>query len=153
MKMERKMAVLVLVVFIPFILIFTHAVDVKADSFVGFSSATATGDSGIMELNRLCQISFTGSHMCTTNELMNSVNKGNKTPSAGTAWIKPFMIFYYQPSFAVVDIAGFEGEPRYLSCHGWTDVYDTGSAIDATGKFSRQACNNSLNIACCGVKK
>ena len=145
MKSERRIALLVLVVFVVCISMFANAIDARAAKFLGFTDIAVDGHTGVMELNRLCQAQFSGSHMCTTREIMNDTNPNHRFPFAGWAWVK-----------SVFDNPGDEflsgSSGGQLSCFGWSSKasFDKGLAINGDSNFSQQKCNLLLNVSCCG---
>ena len=94
---------------------------------------------GYFGANTLCG---GGSHMCTTSEMLNSINCGknlSSIPSSGGVWIA-------------------NGAPSLPTptddCLGWTSTDGTWKGVHYVydvngGKFYAKACNESLQIACC----
>jgi hypothetical protein len=144
MKSERRIALLALVVLVLCVSVLAHAGVASAGKFLGFTDIAADGKTGVMELNRLCQAQFSGSRMCTTREIMNTVNTGHKIPFAGWAWVKNV---YNNPGDEF--LSGSSG--GQLSCWGWSSnaSFDKGLAINGDSNFSQQKCNLLLNVSCC----
>jgi hypothetical protein len=124
--------------------------------FVGVTPITYTGKiisngkTGYAAAQDTCEFFYPGSHMCSANEIINSIEYGITLPSSGKAWIN-------------------NGPPAYIfdvsnDCFGWQtdisnaldfkvnpDVYSIyGSIWNFSGNYSRMStCDQQFNISCC----
>lgn len=124
-----------------------------AINFVGFSSTTFAGSAGLLAFADACRSSFTGSHQCTSEELVAS---SAPVAATGLAWVRPEIV-------DGVDAGSGKVNHTNLTCGEWTN----GSA-DALGLvvvfgstashapslapysgFLTERCNVSLPVACC----
>ena len=122
---------------------------------VGFTSATYTGDTGVLGFTRGCQAEFGLSRMCTSEEVVETVDVPNVATS-DPAWVRPT----FEPvsagpggisaSRVVADVSGIHADfPRELSCEGWHSS-GTGLAVDGDGRFGKLSCTNAPRpLACC----
>lgn len=99
---------------------------------------------GYDDANALCAAAFSGSHVCTTQEILETIDCNRSSlPTTGMAWI-------------------LNGPPGYTArandCRGWTSNTGSGSeiaygaiwAFDANGGVGWvTTCNMSLKFACC----
>lgn len=106
---------------------------------VGFTSATFTGDTGVLGFTQSCQAQFgAAARMCTSLEVSQTV----VVPSglSGDAWVLPR-----------ADVASAtENE----SCNGWSAQSGaqgsiTGLAVDASGGFPGGRCDIARSVSCC----
>jgi hypothetical protein len=115
--------------------------------YVASTAATSTGDNngvpGYVAANNLCNTASTGSHVCTPDEILNTISSGlgSRIPIA-QIWI-------------------FSGPPGYtanaMDCGGRTvglgvDNYGTTwykSATNGEGYGSLAFCNQGYKLACC----
>ena len=144
MKSERRIALLVLVVLVLCISVLADAGVASAGKFLGFTDIAVDGDTGVMEINRLCNAQFSSSRMCTTREIMNGTNPNHRFPVAGWAWVKGI---FDNPADEFLSGSG----GGQLSCLGWSSnaSFDKGLAINGDSNFSQQKCNLLLNVSCC----
>ncbi len=112
--------------------------------FFGATTGSATGSNGgYAAANALCNTAHPGSHVCTTNEMLNTIIIGGTMPSANTIlWI-------------------FSGPPGYTAasndCDGRTSasvsaygaVWDMYTSSYPNGRGMITKCNNSNKFACC----
>jgi hypothetical protein len=116
--------------------------------FVGFSTAKSSGAAGILKLHQLCQADFPNSRMCTSLEIIRTVN----VPSAtGSGWVQPLFVGSgaYAYSVYTADASGIEDIPNEMTCYGWSDIYRRGLTVSTDGKFGQTECSEVLSIACC----
>ena len=113
--------------------------------YVGSTATTVNGNNnavpGYDAAYALCTTAFTGSHVCTPDEMLNTVKSGTIFP-ATNVWI-------------------FAGPPGFTTsandCNGRTGAAssDLGAYWEGvTGGFAKgrgllMACNQSIKIACC----
>jgi len=127
------------------------SVQSATNSFQGFSSGTSTGGVGLITLGNLCSSSFTGSHVCSTQEFSTSSYSGASGLS-GSAWIQPTVLPTAVSYLVTEVVTGLNTRPEYFTCEGWAEsssVNDKGLTVSAEGKFTIQACSLSLAVACC----
>jgi len=118
--------------------------------YVGQTAATYTGNLngaanvGYDDANALCAAAFAGSHICTTQEILETIKCNRASlPTSGQAWVS-------------------NGPPGYTArandCTGWTSTSPSGGAtvygaiwaFDANGGVGWvTTCNMSLKFACC----
>jgi hypothetical protein len=126
---------------------------------VGFTSATMTGDTGVLGFTLACQAEFgSTARMCDSLEVMRTTN----VPSglSGTAWVRPV----FQPmGFGMsstssgtvtrsmsMDASGIRATILGdLTCYGWAIAGDDGLTVDANGGFGRTGCPTLQSVACC----
>lgn len=125
---------------------------VKAFQIVGFTSSTFDGLNGIAVFSRECQLQFPASRMCSSTEVLNSVNFPEGTSEG---WVRPV----YSPiapgiGGAVLDAAGrVDATDGYLSCEGWSRNSSgiNGLTVDQDGIFRSRSCNNPRKVTCCAL--
>jgi hypothetical protein len=123
---------------------------------VGFSSALRAGDAGVLSLTLVCQEQFAESRMCTSVEVMETVNVPEGL--AGAAWVRPVFV----PSMSSSTngyTKGAEASGVYsrniddFSCVGWAQSGSTnpqlGLTVDARGRFGGNDCEVPIAVACC----
>jgi hypothetical protein len=114
--------------------------------FVGMTSSNYNGnitngsDDGYVAANTICASEYAESHICQTNEILNTINSEDISGFSGTAWIA-------------------EGPPGYLAdandCMGFTD--DSPTSLGSFWEFVNTNggrgwlvnCSVSKPIACC----
>jgi len=95
---------------------------------------------GYSSANALCNATLAGTHVCTSEEILNTINSGGSLPPSTTLWIN-------------------SGPPGYTvnanDCIGWTNSdsssYSTIWVKLATGDGfgALEHCNNTRRYACC----
>jgi hypothetical protein len=118
--------------------------------FLDYTPITTTGNitngslNGYPAGNAICNAYYTGSHMCQTNEIINSINRNQSNENfTATVWIS-------------------NGPPGYLSesydCSGWTTPSGTSlgsiwvgstSHVNSYGTGGLVNCGASRAISCC----
>lgn len=108
--------------------------------YVGFSAESTGGAGGYAGANALCDAAEPGSHVCTTKEILNSINCGSglePAPPIGYAWIS-------------------NGPPGYTApandCQGWNSGLSTN--LGDLWRFDQNkgvaaTCNVVRPFACC----
>lgn len=108
--------------------------------FVGMSDTDIAGNSGIMTLNNECNVKYSGSTMCTTEEIFYSPQIANAGGKDG--WVQP-------TSDNGKDlITGW----NYLSCQSGPDGYyvdATTGTFGWTASTSLYSCADLRPVACC----
>jgi hypothetical protein len=128
-----------------------------AGQFMGFSSGTTNGAGGILTMSNYCHASFSGSHVCSTVEFVNS-NMNGASNLSGNAWINPSL----GGSNGLNDLANGREycTVNHSSCNGWSmsnasancgasTVGSGGASISSIGVISATSCNNVIAVACC----
>jgi hypothetical protein len=83
--------------------------------YVGVTSTTFDGGQGVFTYNIGCHAAHRGSRMCTSTEVMNTVNPPIVGSSGETAWVRPV----HQPGGSVdLYLLDASGE-KALSWDGW----------------------------------
>jgi hypothetical protein len=124
--------------------------------FAGFTTATFDGSQGVVTYFNACNQDYAGSHMCTSEEFLNS-----KTfpATSGDGWIRPTFV---PTSFTgeegvrthqnVLDMSGVsDSSPGSLTCRGWSSPIDSylGLKVDSSGRFKGRGCDEIRAVACC----
>lgn len=115
--------------------------------FLGVSSTSVAANSGFMGMNNACENTYSGSRMCTSNDIAaNIYTDGTLT---GNAWINPSVV-YTDADGAPYDNYG----NRAHSCSGWRFVstsFNWGSVVSLPkGSISGTAsCATTIPVACC----
>lgn len=108
--------------------------------FVGFSTAQSNGAAGILKFTQMCQADFPNSRMCTSVEIIKTVN----VPSAtGIGWVQPILGGTVDHLFDVSGI--YEINYGGLTCSLGSD----GLTVSTDGKFGTSSCSEVLSVACC----
>ena len=117
--------------------------NVLVDSGAGapFTNGVPTGNlGGYIGAKATCAGKFTGSHLCTAEEILHTINCGVITPGSGSGWIS----------------AGPPGHTSLANdCQGWTDSTSTALgrkwSFNAAGGYGLQLPCDSPNISliCC----
>jgi len=127
-----------------------------ASQFMGFSSATPQGSSGLVTMSNACHNSFSGSHMCSTLEFAGA-KMNSPSNLSGNAWIRPSFSAEIHPSnYSIMDLAdGVLYASQQGSCLGWTSTATGGvgtlygRVVTAEGKRGLASCVNLNKVACC----
>ncbi len=111
--------------------------------FVGFSTAKSNGAGGILKFTQVCQADFPNSRMCTSEEIIKTVN----VPSAnGEGWVQPTTVgFAVYGGAYILDKSGIYVD----TCSGWSSDNNAGLTVSTDGKFGLTNCVEVLSIACC----
>jgi len=141
--------------------------DISVYRFVGYSTATTTGNAGgFVGIYQICQNEFGPmARMCTTEEFFKSPNiEDPPLAGQGAAWVEPhFIAAFPNPSdpTKTVFVEAFSGKmitPANLRCGGWTLSGDTidGTVIrrsfnnDTPGvTVTTAVCDGNLHVTCC----
>ena len=132
---------------------------------VGFTSTTHLGDVGVLGATLACQDDYIDSRMCTSVEVMNTVNV--PLGLTGSAWVRPVFVppamnggSSVQHAMSSTDASGAiapddtRARSYNLSCSGWgtSSSLRTGLSVDSTGAFGvSNECENLLSVACCAA--
>ena len=123
------------------------------EELVGFTSSTATGSVGLAHLHELCDSEFTGTRMCTTAEIVATVNPP-LTIDSNYAWVHTTIVASSNYANSLFDATG-----KLLSldqgvapnCDGWSYANTVTVAITTdTGAAHLRSCADANLVACCG---
>jgi len=127
---------------------------------VGFSSGAAQGSSGILHLSSLCQASYPGSRICTSEEVARSVEFPAFT-SPGVSpitqgWVMPTSVGGRGMHMGYDTTTGLQTDTQDLTCNGWAGTGSSSSLSGANGltvtdrgQFKITDCSISGKVACC----
>ena len=124
-----------------------------SERLVGFTTSTATGSVGLTRLHELCHSEFSGSRMCTTEEIVASVDPPLATDRE-FAWVHTTIVASSDHANSLFDVTG-----KLLSldqavspnCDGWSYPNTTTVAITTdTGAAILRSCADANRVACCG---
>ena len=130
----------------------TNSSITQVKNFVGVSTSTVDGSVGYFGMNNACEATFTGSRMCSSDDIVNSTNTTNV--GSGKAWINPIAIGVGSSSTNTV----YSKQGDYISnCANWTStgggisVSSRGTTLDLPrgGINYYSSCSESLPVACC----
>ena len=117
---------------------------------VGFTTATTAPNVGLFAMTNLCQVEFLDSRMCTSEEIMKTVNIP-ELPTGTVAWAQPVVTgAFHETAMIRVDISGLMRSD--LNCDGWTstNTEHDGLIVTDIGKIDILGCyNRQLPVACC----
>jgi hypothetical protein len=134
--------------------------------FVGFSSATTTGDAGgPLGMHTICQRSFgPDARMCTTEEFWKTPPTDNTLEDSTSGWIQPVIIAtYFDPTAPegsqqiYVEYSGIRARAetgsaptRYFSCGQWSNDKVQGLTVTSSGRVSIGDCGpDAQHVSCC----
>ena len=124
----------------------------KAFQFVGNTTETLRGDTGILGMTRACQAEYPASKMCTSEEYAQTVKMPAplSDPDA-RAWIRPS--FKPTGSSGVQDVSGVNAAASDLTCLGWrsSDSGVNGLVVLSRGSFWTSRCNETRPATCCAL--
>jgi hypothetical protein len=117
--------------------------------YVGVTTETFDGGQGVITYNRACHAAHPGSRMCTSQEIMSTVNPPVAGSPGEVAWVRPV----YQPTSTtyLIDVSG----QLYIStCEGWSEAPNSNNGFVVqldTGSFYSQLmqCNIPNKVTCC----
>jgi hypothetical protein len=113
---------------------------------VGFTSATFTGGTGVLGFTLACQAEFPASRMCTSVEVMETIQLPLEMPVA-SAWLRPV----FQGTSSPLDASGIAGTAIDLSCNSWRATNGSGLSVNSAGQIEFAGCVNPYQIACCAL--
>ena len=124
------------------------AASVANAQYVGVTDTAFAGTSGIFTFNRACHVAHPGSRMCTSEEVMDTVNPPIVGSPGEVAWVRPvFVAADYNTN--PVDISGNYA----LQCLGWSIEGSGNNGLTLhldTGSFdSTRSCTSATRVACC----
>ncbi len=115
--------------------------------YVGVTSETFDGAQGVFTYNRACHAAHPGSRMCTSQEIMSTVNPPVVGNPGEMAWVHPV---YQAVSTSLIDVSGARDVG---TCAGWREVnFYEGFVVQLdTGSFYSQfmQCNIPNKVTCC----
>ncbi len=123
-------------------------------SFVGFSSATDSGDAGYATLSQKCDAAYPGARMCSSSEYINSVHPSKTFRSNSGGWIRSVR------GGAMSDISGalIGSDAGRDNCAGWYSAggglggstkVNVGLTVNGKGQFVPIPCTTRRAVACC----
>ena len=125
-------------------------------NMLGFSTGTTTGNKGIKVLTELCAANFVGSRICTSEEVVKTIDFSNLPTTPTNAWVQPVLTGSGNGATSnepTIDVyAGISrSSARAFSCNGWSDVGATiaGLTIDINARFRTINCDTASSVACC----
>jgi hypothetical protein len=120
--------------------------------YVGVTAQTFDGTQGIFTYNRACHDAHPGSRMCTSEEVMETINPPTLGSPGEVAWVRPV----FQPVASsytgpiAIDVSGIGTESAYMTCRGWRYEDHSGLALYlVTGQFTTNECTSALKVTCC----
>ena len=120
---------------------------------VGFSQTTARGDTGILHLNGICHSEFPGSRMCTSAEVVATVDPP-MTINSNFAWVHTTIVAssgYFNSLFDTTGKLLSLDQAVSPNCDGWSYPNTTTVAITTdTGAAILRSCADANRVACCG---
>lgn len=127
--------------------------------FIGFSTASLNGGQGVISYTNACQQDFADSHMCNSEEFLNTTSY---PIVSGAGWIKPVFVPMVASTGssgvfnAYHDASGYvhispSGSNYGMTCNGWgsEETGRRGLFVDSNGRFNVAACNEGHSVACC----
>jgi hypothetical protein len=132
----------------------------SAPVFQGFSASTADGADGIRAMKSACDVSFSGSKICTTSEFVNSTYNSSASNLTGSAWLLPDLRAVGTDAGGglpgILDKASgiFMTDPspaQFFLCNNWNsdDAGFSGTITNSSGVISTGGCANQRAVACC----
>ena len=107
---------------------------------VGFTSSTFDGGEGVLGFTLACQAEFSGSRMCNSVEVMETVNV--PVGLTGEAWVRPVFEGENDNSGAISSFGN-------LGCTGWSNTLHHGLVVNSSGSFRDRQCFEFHSVACC----
>ncbi len=123
----------------------------KQFQLVGFTAGDLPSDTGVLGFTQACQAEFPASRMCSSVEVMQTVDMP-VLPESTKAWVRP--TFRPGGNGPLLDASGTESQSSLtLSCRGWAYTGNgyAGLAVDGNGRFDSEGCINSFPVACCSL--
>ena len=123
----------------------------SAPVFQGFSSGTVDGGDGVFAMVQACSASFSGSKICNSEELVNSVYNSSASNLSGLAWLLPRLSTSDEQATELNSGRENNDPWQTFSCRGWGNDSSsyTGTVVSYVGELTIRTCNNSLSVACC----
>ena len=117
--------------------------------YVGNSSSVSSGGAGIRFLTGLCDSTYSGSRICSTEEYIKTKTFPSEIQN-GNAWITTGTVI---PEGETYVIEGFTGvRAKYsINCSGYSSSSTArlGITVSETGRFSSSWCHEEGTVACC----
>lgn len=118
----------------------------------GFTTGVTTGDAGITGMNRLCSTEYPGSRLCTTDEIVGTIDPRLETLRR-FAWVHSDLTIGLSSTNTVYDSLGKAislGNGHTPNCEGWS--YSSTWAVTITtdsGSALVKPCSVARPLACC----
>jgi len=106
--------------------------------FVGFTTATVSGNAGVLEWTRACGAESSGTRACKSDEIVFSAAPPQITNPDDQAWVIPVLI---APN---TDVSGFQNSGVCAVLGG-----AAGLTVDGHGRYNNAACTEAHRVACC----
>ena len=119
--------------------------------YVGMTTQTVNGGTGILNMNGMCDAQFTGSRMCTSDDIVHSINPNSG--DSGYAWLHSNATIqaYSNVSTLLYDVLGTMN--RLPNCYGWRSatIGNGGRVMQMFngGGASMSNCDDIHPISCC----
>ena len=116
--------------------------------FVGLSNTSHNGGEGVLNYNTACANAFSGSRMCTTEEVLETISPPLAT---GNSWVRPVFV-PHQLSGQTLDISGAGASNLgNRSCLGWSSSapIQFGTVLQQPGRILTATCDSTIPVACC----
>ncbi len=129
--------------------------------FVGNSSGTIDGISGVRAMTELCQVTHPISRICTTEEYTKTINFPAAISSSTSAWISPSLVVgggnginnHVVPAADVYSGKQYSltsSGVRDFNCSGWSSSGASfGLSVNGVGGFAESSCQNAIAVSCC----
>ena len=118
--------------------------------YVGNSSSVSSGGAGIRFLTGLCESTYSGSRICSTEEYIKTKNFPSEIQNSN-AWITTGTVIPEGENQYVIE--GFTGvRAKYsINCSGYSSSSTAylGITVSETGRFSNSWCHEERTVACC----
>lgn len=120
--------------------------------YVGTAGILSNGAGGLGVFSRACHVAFADARMCTSEEVIRTVNPPQPLGAADFAWVQPILTVTGAggnlADFSGVSTQGLFGQ---LSCNGWARSDGSGGLAIAlaNGTFFQFTCSTQLDVACC----
>ena len=129
--------------------------------FVGNSNGTTNGGIGVRGMTELCQVDYTDSRICTTEEYSKTTSFPAAIPSTTFAWILPAYVIgsgtgQSSTSTPASEVYSGQGQGAGIAvsefnCGGWNATTSgiSGLSVNGVGGFFRRGCENIQQVSCC----
>ncbi len=117
--------------------------------YVGVTVEVFDGAQGIFTYNRACHAAHPGSRMCTSEEMVNTVNPPVVGSAGELAWVKPAPQPYGN-SFDALDASSIPMAMSEYTCEAWSTTNAAGFVVKLEdGMFEVQSCQFPSRVTCC----
>lgn len=136
---------------------------VERSQLVGLSADTIKGSQGIINLNNLCNSTYPGSHMCSTEEILHSLQT---LPDDESGWVRPTVIgaVSNDSTVFIVDVTGRPYDADEATCDAWSINGSEGLVLSGPiksdpllanlqGVFRIRSCLTERPVSCCAFAR